>query len=57
MPVFPDLQGKVAIATGGSGGIGVETCLALAKSGVKVAISRPRGCSPRSGAGAQAASP
>jgi 3-oxoacyl-[acyl-carrier protein] reductase len=39
IPVFPDLQGKVAIVTGGSGGIGAETCLALAKNGVKVAVN------------------
>jgi 3-oxoacyl-[acyl-carrier protein] reductase len=38
-PFFPDLQGKIAIVTGGSRGIGAETCLALARNGVKVAIN------------------
>jgi hypothetical protein len=35
IPVFPDLRGKIAIVTGGSRGIGAETCLALAENGVK----------------------
>jgi 3-oxoacyl-[acyl-carrier protein] reductase len=39
VPMFPDLRGKIAIVTGGSRGIGAETCLALAKNGVKVAIN------------------
>jgi 3-oxoacyl-[acyl-carrier protein] reductase len=39
IPMFPDLQGKIAIVTGGSRGIGAETCLALARNGVKVAIN------------------
>jgi 3-oxoacyl-[acyl-carrier protein] reductase len=39
VPVFPDLLGKIAIVTGGSRGIGAETCLALARNGVKVAIN------------------
>src|SRR3981081_4489368 len=39
VPMFPDLQGKIAIVTGGSRGIGAETCLALARNGVKVAIN------------------
>jgi 3-oxoacyl-[acyl-carrier protein] reductase len=39
IPVFPDLRGKIAIVTGGSRGIGAETCLALAENGVKVAIN------------------
>src|SRR5882757_7856037 len=39
VPMFPDLRGKVAIVTGGSRGIGAETCLALARNGVKVAIN------------------
>jgi 3-oxoacyl-[acyl-carrier protein] reductase len=37
--MYPDLQGKIAIVTGGSRGIGAETCLALARNGVKVAIN------------------
>jgi NAD(P)-dependent dehydrogenase (short-subunit alcohol dehydrogenase family) len=39
IPIFPDLRGKIAIVTGGSRGIGAETCLALARNGVKVAIN------------------
>jgi 3-oxoacyl-[acyl-carrier protein] reductase len=39
IPTFPDLRGKIAIVTGGSRGIGAETCLALARNGVKVAIN------------------
>src|ERR1700736_2464113 len=39
VPMFPDLRGKIAIVTGGSRGIGAETCLALARNGVKVAIN------------------
>jgi 3-oxoacyl-[acyl-carrier protein] reductase len=39
VPMFADLQGKIAIVTGGSGGIGAETCLALARNGVKVAVN------------------
>jgi len=39
IPTFPDLQGKVAVVTGGSRGIGAATCLALAKNGVKVAVN------------------
>jgi 3-oxoacyl-[acyl-carrier protein] reductase len=39
VPVFPDLRGKVAIVTGGSRGIGAETCLALAGNGVRVAVN------------------
>jgi 3-oxoacyl-[acyl-carrier protein] reductase len=39
VPLFPDLRGKIAIVTGGSRGIGAETCLALAQNGVKVAIN------------------
>src|SRR6202035_1292249 len=39
VPMFPDLRGKIAIVTGGSRGIGAETCLALARNGVKVAVN------------------
>ncbi len=39
IPVFPDLQGKIALVTGGSRGIGADTCLALARNGVKVAVN------------------
>ncbi|WP_432731100.1 SDR family NAD(P)-dependent oxidoreductase [Variovorax sp. W6] len=38
-PVFGDLHGKVAVVTGGSRGIGAATCLALARSGVRLAIN------------------
>lgn len=39
IPVFADLQGKVAVVTGGSRGIGAATCLALARNGVRLVIS------------------
>lgn len=39
IPIYPDLQGKVALVTGGSRGIGAASCLALARSGVKVAVN------------------
>jgi 3-oxoacyl-[acyl-carrier protein] reductase len=35
---YPDLAGQVAVVTGGSRGIGAETCLGLAANGVKVAV-------------------
>src|SRR5215212_8566139 len=38
IPTYPDLSGKVALVTGGSGGIGAATCRALAANGVKVAV-------------------
>jgi len=38
-PTYPDLAGKVAVVTGGSGGIGAATCAALAANGVKVVVS------------------
>jgi len=38
-PTYPDLSGKVALVTGGSGGLGRATCRALAHSGVRLAIN------------------
>jgi 3-oxoacyl-[acyl-carrier protein] reductase len=38
-PTYPDLAGKVAAVTGGSGGIGAATCRLLAANGVKVAVN------------------
>ncbi|WP_315834775.1 SDR family NAD(P)-dependent oxidoreductase [Bradyrhizobium prioriisuperbiae] len=37
-PIYPDLKGKTAFVTGGSGGIGAETCRWLAASGVRLAV-------------------
>ena len=37
--IYPDLQGKVALITGGSGGIGSETARVLAAQGVRVAVN------------------
>jgi 3-oxoacyl-[acyl-carrier protein] reductase len=37
IPTYPDLAGKVALVTGGSGDIGAATCFLLAANGVKVA--------------------
>jgi NAD(P)-dependent dehydrogenase (short-subunit alcohol dehydrogenase family) len=37
--VYPDLDGKVALVTGGGFGIGRETVLAYVRNGVKVAIA------------------
>jgi NAD(P)-dependent dehydrogenase (short-subunit alcohol dehydrogenase family) len=38
IPTYPDLAGKVAVVTGGSGGIGAATCRLLAANGARVAL-------------------
>jgi 3-oxoacyl-[acyl-carrier protein] reductase len=37
--VYPDLRARVALVTGGSKGIGAETCRALAANGARVAVN------------------
>lgn len=38
-PIYPDLQGKVALVTGGSSGIGLATANAFARQGTRVVIA------------------
>ena len=42
MPIYPDMEGKVAFITGGSRGIGLATAGAFARQGVKVVIASRR---------------
>ena len=39
IPTYPDLAGKVAVVTGGSGGIGAETCRYFAANKMKVVVN------------------
>lgn len=39
LPTYPDLAGKIAVVTGGSGGIGAATCRLLAGCGAKVVVN------------------
>jgi 3-oxoacyl-[acyl-carrier protein] reductase len=39
LPTYPDLAGKVAVVTGGSGGIGAATSRLLAANGARVAVN------------------
>ncbi|MGH3758591.1 SDR family NAD(P)-dependent oxidoreductase [Actinophytocola sp.] len=39
IPTYPDLAGKVAVVTGGSGEIGGQTCRYFAANGMKVVVS------------------
>jgi 3-oxoacyl-[acyl-carrier protein] reductase len=38
IPTYPDLEGKVAVVTGGSKGIGAATCVVLGHNRAKVAV-------------------
>jgi NAD(P)-dependent dehydrogenase (short-subunit alcohol dehydrogenase family) len=42
MPIYQEMQGKVALVTGGSSGIGLATAGAFARQGAKVVIASRR---------------
>ena len=42
IPIYPDMEGKVALVTGGSSGIGLAAAGAFARQGVKVVIASQR---------------
>jgi len=39
VPTYPELRGRIALVTGGSGAIGASTCRHLAMNGMKVAVN------------------
>jgi NAD(P)-dependent dehydrogenase (short-subunit alcohol dehydrogenase family) len=39
LPIYPDMQGKVALVTGGSSGIGLAVAAAFARQGARVVIA------------------
>ena len=41
-PIYPDMQGKVALVTGGSSGIGLASACAFARQGAQVVIASRR---------------
>lgn len=41
-PIYPDMQGKVALVTGGSSGIGLAAAAAFARQGSRVVIASRR---------------
>jgi NAD(P)-dependent dehydrogenase (short-subunit alcohol dehydrogenase family) len=48
IPIYPDLQGKVALVTGGSSGIGLATAGAFMRQGTRVVIASRRESTARS---------
>ncbi len=39
VPIYPELRGRIALVTGGSGAIGASVCRLLAMNGMKVAVN------------------